>query len=195
MFPCMDPAQEGLSAEQMQALHDAQETRRRIDRVAAVATISGWSIGVFAGLTLIGGIFSIPALVLGLGMVVVARNELRGARSIRALDIAAPRRLGWNQIVFGIMLVVYAVVQMTRALAGPSRYAAYANQGGEIAEMMGSIESLEKLLAVVVYMGVVIIGGASTGLTALYYFTRRSHIERFLRQTPPWVVTTIRAVA
>ncbi len=113
-----------LTPEQLEAIGLARHQGRKIGRAASVATFSGWSMACFAGLTLLSGLFffSLPALLLGIGMSVIAYVELRGARRLRRFDLGAPRQLGLNQIALGVLLFGYGLWGLLHALFGPSPY-------------------------------------------------------------------------
>ena len=70
----------GLSAEQILQIAEARLRWGKIRRGVAVALFDGWTIAIFAGLTLLGGLFNWIGLVLGAGMATVAYIELRGAK-------------------------------------------------------------------------------------------------------------------
>ena len=61
-----------LTPEQREVLEQASERARTFTGAAKVAAFNGWSIGFFAAVTLLFGIFDLTALVLGAGMAVVA---------------------------------------------------------------------------------------------------------------------------
>src|SRR5687768_203951 len=75
----------GLSPEQMKQISDARLRSAKIRKGVSVAMFDGWTVGIFGGLTLLGGLFSIVAVALGAGMLAVAYVELRGAKRMRAL--------------------------------------------------------------------------------------------------------------
>ncbi len=187
---------QGLTAEQMQALRAARRAGRKVARAAGVAAFSGWTLAVFAFLTLLGGVLglSVPALLLGTGMAVVAWIELRESGRLRRLDPGAPRRLGFNQIALGAMLSLYGAWGVLDAVTGPGPYDREIAAGGEVAAMLESIAALHTLVAVALYGGVIAGAIVGAGCMALYYFTRRAHVDAHLRVTPPWVVETLRAV-
>jgi hypothetical protein len=90
-------------------------------RTAGVARFSGWTMAIFAGLTIAGSLCGdIGALLLGIGLGVAAFNELRGARLLRQFDARGPRRLGYNQLGLAGLLVVYAIVCLALALHDPA---------------------------------------------------------------------------
>jgi len=188
-----------LTPEQLQAIGEARQRGRKITRATSVATISGWSMAVFAFMTLfiwlISGDFSLVALLLGIGLAVVAYVELRGAKRLRQLDDTAPRLLGFNQIGLGVMVSLYCCWGMWQAVAGPSPYDAYLAQSGATAEMMGQIDHLNRAITGAVYAALLCMSVIAQGCTALYYFSRRRHMVRYLSETPDWVVETLRIAA
>ncbi|MCP3904104.1 MAG: hypothetical protein GY715_10765 [Planctomycetes bacterium] len=188
------PAPSGLTAEQLEALRIARRDRRKVNRAAGVAAFSGWTMAAFAFITLLTGIFSLPAFLLGVGMACVSWVEIRGSRSLRRLDLTAPRRLALNQLALGAMLCLYGSWGIYGVMTAPSPYAEHLATGGPVAEMLEPIDALQTMLSVVVYLALIVCGLIATGCTSLYYFTRRSHIDRHLRGTPAWVVETLRAV-
>jgi len=71
-----------LTSDQRQTLEQAAERAKAFTGAAKVAAFNGWSIGFFAAVTLLFDIFSLTALVLGVGMAVVARNEFESRARI-----------------------------------------------------------------------------------------------------------------
>jgi len=71
-----------LTSDQRQTLEQAAERAKAFTGAAKVAAFNGWSIGFFAAVTLLFDIFSLTALVLGVGMAVVARNEFKSRARI-----------------------------------------------------------------------------------------------------------------
>jgi len=114
-----------LTPEQMRAITLARQRGRRIGRAAVVAAVSGWTLAFFAFITLLTGIFSLPALLLGLGLGAVAFVELRGWRGLRLLDERAPRMLGFNQLALATLISAYAAWGMWQAATGPGPYESY----------------------------------------------------------------------
>ena len=184
-----------LAPEQLEALAHARRQGRKISRAASVATFSGWTMAVFAFITLFSGLFSLVALLLGIGLTVVAYVELRGAKRMRQLDDTAPRLLGFNQIGLGAMVSLYCCWGIWQAVAGPSPYDSYLAQGGSTAEMIGQIDNLNRAITTAFYAGLLCATVVAQGFAALYYFSRRRHMVRYLSDTPGWVVETLRIAA
>ncbi len=176
------------------------EGRRRaasIRRAASVASVSGWTMGLFAALSLVGGCFGdIPSLIAGLALAGVAWNELAGAAMLRRFDLAAPKRLALNQLAASLLIVAYASWSIYANLHDPALQEL--TSGGdfssspEIGEMVGRISTM---VTWGFYGGVALAGIIAPGLTALYYASRATHLRRLRDETPAWVIETLRAAA
>lgn len=172
-----------LTAEQHEQLADARERARSFMGAVRAATFNVWSIGIFAALTLLFGVFSLTALVLGVGLAVVTWNEYRGRKLLRGFDPAGPRLLGRNQLGLMALIVVYALWSMHQARAHPDPGL---EQMDEI--LGGDTSGLVASLTTIVYVGVIAITGIFQGLMARYYFKRIPMVEAYVRETPDWVL-------
>lgn len=185
----------GLTTAQVEAIAHARRRGRKITRAAGVAAVSGWTMAVFAFITLLTGLFSIVSLLLGAGLGVVAYFELRGSRKLRDLDLTAPVHLGFNQIALGVLIILYCSWGVLQALVGPSPYDSYLAAGGDTARMIEPIDQLNRAIMSGFYAVLLCVSVVAQGCTALYYFTRRRHMIAYLRETPDWVVEMLRVVA
>ena len=88
-----------LTSDQRQALEQAAERAKAFTGAAKVAAFNGWSIGFFAAVTLLLDFFSLTALVLGVGMAVVARNEFKSRARILTPDPTVPSFSGGTKWV------------------------------------------------------------------------------------------------
>ena len=184
-----------LAPEQLEALAHARRQGRKITRAANVATFSGWSMAFFAFITLVSGLFSLVALLLGIGLTVVACIELRGAKRMRLLDDTAPRMLGFNQIGLGVLVILYCSWGVWQAVFGPSPYESYLAQGGKVADLIEPIDNLNRAVMSIFYAGLLVLSAIAQGCTAVYYFSRRRLMVKYLQETPDWIVQTIQTVA
>jgi hypothetical protein len=177
-----------LTDEQQQALADAKERARSFMGAARVASFNVWSIGIFAALTILFGIFSLTALVLGIGLAVVTWNEYRGRARLRSFDPEGPRLLGRNQLGLMALIVVYALWSMFQARAHPDPELAQMDQilGGDTSGLVAS-------LTTIVYIAVIAATGIFQGLMARYYFKRIPMVEDYVRDTESWVLDLQRA--
>ena len=191
-----DPQDGGaISAGQLRLIADARRQARKIRRAAVVAAFSGWSMAFFAATSIISGLFSLPALALGVGLSIVAVIELKGSKRLRAFDLAAPRRLALNQVGLAVLVTLYAAWGIAQALIGPGPYDEHIAAGGKLAETLAPIDQLTRFVSVGFYAVLIVGSVIAQGCTAVYYVTRRRHVLAYLRNTPEWLVETLRAAA
>jgi hypothetical protein len=163
---------------------------KKISRAIATAKFSGWTIGIFAAVTFLGGLAgSLSALILGAAMGAITYYELRGANEMKRLDRTAPKRLAMNQIVFALMLIAYAGYELMSTLREPINLSSY----GADPQVAAQIQSMERPLAIIVYVSVMIAAILGPGLTAIYYYTRAKYIDRYVQNTPTWILDLQRA--
>lgn len=159
---------------------------------------NGFTIGIFAGLSLLIGLFSLTSLLIGIALAVVAYNEFAGAKLLRRLDLRAPRRLGFNQLGLCAALIIYAAWSIYSTFAGPSPYATALGDVGPDspgAGLITSIEGLHTTITLMLYGGLIVGSMIFQGATAAYYFTRARHIRAYLAETPQWIQQFERGVS
>ena len=171
-----------LSPEQQRQLAEASQRARKVMGAARVAAFNGWTIGSIAAVSVLFGLFSRTALVMGLAMGFVAWNEFRGRALLRAFDPAGARLLGKNQVGLLVVIVVYCLWSIYITTTGETPEMA------EIEAMIGDISDLVTELTVMVYGAVIGLSVLFQGLNARYYFSRQRLIREYLQQTPDWVV-------
>lgn len=183
-----------LASDQLAQLASARRRAGKIRRAVATARFSGWTTAIFGGLTLIGGIFGLPALLLGLAMVACAANELRAAAHLRALDPRAPRRLAWNQVVLCGALCAYCGWNLCNALAsGPGAAIEGLPAGSGAEDLLADVDAMTRGITVMVYAAAIVACVLVQGLTALYYASRARHLREYIKGTPSWVIDVQRA--
>ncbi len=183
-----------LTSEQFRALSAARLRARKVRRASGIAAFSGWSLAVFAMFTFLGVVFgSVSSLVLGVGLSVIAWNELRGAGLLRRLDMRGPRVLGFNQIALGAMIFLYAGWSLIHALSTSSLASVGGSTGDARVDAM--ITEMSFLISVSLYSSVAVLGVVVPGLTAWYYFSRARLLRDLRAHTPDWVVETLRIAA
>lgn len=165
----------------------------------AVRTARGSAITI-----LVIGIAGIPIAVLypsWLGTVVVAGIctigvlERIGATRLRAGEPAAATFLGRNQLAFLSLIVAYCLIQMLTFSPAQARSALDSaelqqawSQMPELRQQLdGLIDSFAPLATYGFYSLVIVVSIAAQGGLAIYYFTRRRHLEALQRSTPAWV--------
>lgn len=189
--PSAAPAQPGgqpLTPEHLNQLAAARVLGRKLARAVSVALFDGWSIAAFATVTFLLGLMSVPGMLMGAGMGVIAYVELRGAKGLRRLDPAAARSLGLNQVALGSLLIAYALWGIIRELTGTSEYAQIAAQDPQLAQMLTPVEGLTRLISYAMNFGLIAVALIAQGSLAAYYFSRVKYIKAYVTQTPAWIV-------
>lgn len=175
-----------LRAEHYEQVAAARRRGRALRRAASVARSSGRTTAFFAALSLLGGLFSPVGIVLGLGMGLIAWNELSGAKLLRCADPRAPRVLGHNQLAFMALLIGYGAWGMYKGLTTPMDPAlAQVPQAGAA---FSSLAELQTMIVVGIYGSVIAGSVLFQGSMALYYFTRARHVRKYRERTPAWII-------
>ncbi len=177
-----------IAPEHMEMLGEANVRARKVLRAAKMAAFNGWTIGAFAALSLPFAFFGIDALVMCLGLGAVAWNEFRGRRMMLAFDLRAPRRLAWGQVGLMALLVCYAAWRIIDSLTGPGYYHEAAGNDPFLQSKLRPYEELYRTLTVAAYGALICFTLLFQGLNALYYWTRRRPLIRYLQTTPRWIV-------
>ncbi len=176
------PLTPGQRAELAGANHRAE----RILKAGRVATFNGWTIGAFGALSVVLGLGSLTALVVGVGLLVVAWNELRGRDMLRRFEPAGARLLGRNQVGLMALIVAYCLWSIYGTLHHPSESIR------ELEQFVGDAGSITAMVAWG-YAAVIVVSIVAQGLNARYYFARVEQLESYLAGTPGWVIELQRA--
>ncbi len=198
-----------LTPEQLQIVTLAGERAQKIQRTARIAAFNGWTMGVFAivSLLLALGSFSFVGMLITLGLGVVAYNEFRGRRLIRRFDPRAGSLLGWNQVGLIAVIVIYCVWKIGHAYLVPEAFdrqidEAVAEVGTYLPEARSQAAELKAIirpyylpLVAVVYGSVIALIVLFQGANAWYYFARGNLLKKHLAETPPEVLEFHRSVS
>lgn len=186
--PPLPSAAPVLSADHLRQLEVARATSRKINRAVSVAQFDGGCVAVFAALTVLFSLTSIPGLLVGVGMGVIAWVELRAAGRLRRLEPGAPRVLGLNQVAFAGLLIAYALWRIYNELNGTGEYAEVIAAEPALGPMLQPVEGLARLLTFAVSGALIAIALLGQGGLALYYLTRTKHVRAYVERTPAWIV-------
>ena len=176
----------------------ANERAKKIRKAAGVAAFNGWMTGIFAVTSAPFAPFSIAGFLVTVGLGIVAYNEFQGRKRLLLFDDSAPRLLGWNQVGFLTMIIVYCLWMIFTGLTGEGPFAAELAAKPELREVLDSIDGLDyfyKLIVLAIYGTVIVLSAIFQGWNAYYYFSRRKHVEDYVRETPEWVIDVQRATA
>jgi hypothetical protein len=123
-------------------------------------------------------------------LAVVAWNEFRGRKRLLAFDPSSATLLGWNQVGLLAAIVAYCLWMLYTSLTGGNPLAEL-KASPEMGEVLGvegrGFDALYRQIVVGFYGLVILLSVIFQGWNAIYYFTRRRHVEEYLAQTPTWV--------
>ena len=192
------PASDGpLTPEHHQELALAGQRAQKVRRAAHVATFNGWVTGVLAFCSAPFALFGMTGVLVTIALSAVAYNEFRGRKRLLQFDPSGASVLGWNQVGLLAMIILYCLWMIYAGLTGTNSLTAELRAQPELANALGSmdVEQLYRSLVLLVYGTVIALSLVFQGLNALYYFTRRRHVEAYLRETPQWVLELQRATS
>jgi hypothetical protein len=179
-----------LSTEHFQELSRADDRAKLIRKAARVASFNGWTTAIIAALSAPFALFSVDGFLVTVVLALVAWNEFRGRNLLNKFNPKAAILLGWNQLGFLAMIILYCSWMMYTGINESDTALSEFTSNPELGDLLGSPEQvtgLYELLVYGVYGSVIVLSVIFQGLTSLYYFTRRKHIEAYVRATPEWV--------
>ena len=183
-----------LTPEHHRELAQAKERSVKIRTAARVAAFNGWVTALIAASSALFTMFSfsIVSLLVTVALAAVAYNEFRGRDRLLAFDPGAATLLGWNQLGLLAMITIYCGWMLYTSLTNPN---AISPELRQVMDSVGELDELVRYITLVFYGLVIGLSAIFQGLNALYYFTRRKHIEAYVRETPEWVRSVQRATA
>jgi len=181
-----------LSVTHRRELAAARDRAKAIRKAARVAGFNGWTTAAAAAFSAMFLLFdrSAVAIAITLGLSIITYNEFRGRKRLLNFDPSAATMLGWNQLGLLAMIVVYCLWMLSGSSAeAASALSAQMHSASEreLLSMAGDLEGLYKTATLAMYGGVIVLSVLFQGGNALYYFTRRRHVEDFIAETPQWV--------
>ena len=180
-----------LTQEHHHELALATGRAKRIRKAARVAAFNGWVTGIFAAVSAPFALFSMAGFLVTVGLTLIAYNEFQGRKRLLQFDPSSSTLLGWNQVALLTLIIVYCLWMLLTGLTGAGPFAAEMEANPEIAAALGPLDEFDylyKVLVVAVYGTVIVLSAIFQGLNALYYFTRRKHVEAYVQETPDWVL-------
>ncbi len=188
-LPADHPASgHGLPPHQRAALEAADARARPVLRAAKLAAFNGWTLAMFAVLSIVVGLFSLTSLVVGLCLGVLAWNELRGRTLVRALDPRGPALLWRNQLWLLGLIVAYCAWGVFRAWTEPLP------ELRQLEMAAGIPPGLVLRLTLAAYAVVIVVTAVVLGLLARYHHRRVAMLRAYLAETPAWIVDVQRSV-
>jgi hypothetical protein len=191
--PYMSPPALALTEQQLRELADARVASKKIRTAINVARFDAWTVAIFAGLSLVCGITSVTGVLVGLGMAAVAVTEFIGLSMLKRLDVRAAKLLGFNQLGLALVLILYATWCIYSELSGAGMLSSAMSSEPMVAQMLEPYRPMERLITYAIYGTLIAVAVFAQGGTALFYFTRAKHIQRYVEQTPAWILQMQRA--
>jgi hypothetical protein len=186
--PAPPPIQSPLNPAHLAELKLADQRSKKIHRAVFVAASDATLSAIFTAITALSAFFSPSSIFLAIALGIITFNSFRGAKRLRALDLAAPKFLALNQVALAAILTTYASISIYLALHTPSEISAAITAEPMLAPTLGSIAKLERLLTLAVYGGLILGTLLAQGLAALYYLSRKKHLQAYINATPPWIL-------
>jgi len=184
-----------LTDENIRQLADARKSLKKINRAASVAKFDGWIMGIFGGLTLLLGFSDWVNILIALALGTACYFELLGAKRLQTLDPQAPRILGYNQIGVGIGLIIYSLCQMVASSNGKGLIADAASADPTLSQQLGPYQNMIGEISVLFYVCLILVAIVGMGSMAMYYFSREKIVNKYLLETPPWIIAMQKAGA
>ena len=181
-----------LSATHRRELAAARERAKAIRKAARVAGFNGWTTAAAAAFSAMFLLFdrSPVAIAITLGLSIITYNEFRGRKRLLNFDASAATMLGWNQLGLLAMIVVYCLWSLLGSAGEADAVRAELKSYSDLDAALGAaggFEGMFKTVSYGLYGGVIVLSVIFQGGNALYYFTRRRHVEDFITETPQWV--------
>lgn len=175
----------------------AGQRAQKVRRAAHVATFNGWATGVLAFCSAPFALFGTTGVLVTIALSAVACNEFRGRKRLLQFDPSGAGVLGWNQVSLLVLIVLYCLWMIYTGLTGTNSLSAQLGAQPELAQALGpmDVEQLYKQLVLLVYGTVIVLSLVFQGLNAIYYFTRRKHVEAYRRETPQWVLDVLQTTS
>lgn len=179
-----------LSGEDVGLVISSHARLASVRRADVLATFNGWTFAGSAVLCLPFAILDPTALIVAVGLVLIARIELQSRSLLRIPDVKGVRRLVGNQVALFLLVAVYCAWRVWAGLSGPvpselPEFAPYLERAPP--DISQTLDRLQKILVFGLYGGLFVASALYQGGCAFYYFTQRRPIERYLAETPDWV--------
>lgn len=192
-MPPATPAAGPLSEADFQAVRQAAARRRAIKTAARIANLSATVTIVLGVIVFFLALWSQSFASAVAAIIVCAAGlvEFLGYCRMRRAQRSAPVILGTNQLVLLGLIIIWCVVQMATFTPETAKGLMSPEFRSQLSAAMPELEQwIDKQVPIFYYgfYSLVIVGsiGFQGGL-ALYYLTRRKHIDAYNRDTPPWV--------
>jgi len=188
------PAPGPISPAQLEQLSLAEQRERRFAGALKVAAFNGYGLAVVGSLALLFDLSEPASWLLAAALLALAYQELRGRKLLASYDRSGLTVLMRNQLALIVVVCLYSLSRIYAALHGDNPLAQVLRDNADAAEVMEASELLDDTSSmyrygiVAFYALVMALTALIQGGCALYYATRRKHLNTFLSETPAWVI-------
>ena len=179
------PSASPLTPEHLAQLSLAQQLYRPINRARRYAKFESITLLVFGIISLLGAFSSPSALFISVALIVTGFLELRFSDRLKNADPDSPRLLAINQLALAASLAIYGAWQIIGLHYHPfsiQKLDPAASQLGDTSDLDNMANSIYSL----VYYCLIAVALLWEGPTAYYFFSRKTHLARYLNETPDW---------
>lgn len=177
-----------INGSQMLELAAARRACSKVTRAVRVAALSGWTIAIFAGIIFFTDISNTNGTWMGLLMTMAAFVEFRARERLRRLETSAARTLGFNQIVLGLLVLLYAGWNIRgQIIASPQLMNLQFLLDGLRNYSPGNVR-FGREFDVLLYGSMAILALLTQSIAAWYCFSREKWIREYVSFAPRWIV-------
>ncbi|MDH3583913.1 MAG: hypothetical protein OER86_06835 [Phycisphaerae bacterium] len=186
-------AEPGAGGDPMTPAHQAElaEAGREVACIVDALKKGGfhaWTSAVLGAGALVFGAFGDQvALIMGVGLAVVAAVGFAGRNQVRQLRPEGLGLLAWAEVMLLGLVIVYSLWQIRAGLTGQSALA-QAMENEPMLAKFGSLAEMEKSITVALYGGLIAISLFFQGRSALFFRRRIRRLRAYLQGTPAWIV-------
>jgi hypothetical protein len=179
-----------LSADNLRELQAAKQSLRKIRRAVSAARFEGYTVAICGSITFLSGIGSVSDMLGGTVLTVIGIIEIIWAGRLGRLDTTAVRTLTINQLCLAVLILLYAVWNLHAEIAHPA--SDLPDLSPSDAQVLGQMDSsamgLTHEIMLLLYASLIAAAAAEAGMAA-YYYSRGAHLDRYLADTPPWIIS------
>jgi hypothetical protein len=196
-----------LSPRQLEQLTEAHKRTKEVLVAVNLANFNFWSFAICAVLSLLVFFFYRSGLVITVCLTVLAYNELKGGRRLHNFEPKGGLLLFYNQLGCFALIALYCLWQIAVCYLNPTPFDQPAQLNSMISQALSSsgisdsdldprqLNQLYRSYITFFYIAIIALSGVFQGLCAWTYYRRYRLLEAFLRQTPRWILTVLKAVS
>lgn len=188
------PSPPQLTPENLHEIQLARQRLRKIRRAVSAARFEGYSVAISGALTFLFSIGDFGTMLAGAVLTAIGVVEIIAAGQLRRLDQRAPRIIGINQFILAILILLYALWSLHAESANPNKDLSDLSPSDVQAmnQMMGPTLDMEHSMMMLLYGSLIAAAVFEAGM-AWYYYSRESHLQEYLAETPEWITQMQRA--